>query len=288
MKRILGIAGVIVAGAGLLWAAHRVTSGYDPEAWFHDNEAQVRRILNLPPEIVLAFKGGVPSRFNGYDKITLQLTRGEDVQVFDLYVTQNGQKLVYDRIYDLADPFAAIRETIKLEKAPAIGPEDALVTIVKYSDYTCIHCRRFYKTMQTSLLERYKGKIRFVHKLFPAIGYRQNAQESAVAAGCAFRQGHEAFWAMHHELFENVDRFAEGTPAFVQFARRAGLKLPEFRQCLETQDSMVDIARDQQEGIELRLDGTPSFFVNGRPIPGVPTEEYFYRIIDEELALAGQ
>lgn len=289
VKKILGIAALLVAGAGLLWAAHRTTSGDEVQAeWFAQNEYQIRRILNLPPEFGLEFKSRAPSDFDGYDKITLDVIRPDGRKSFDLFITRDGSNLIYDRVYSLANPFAAIMATINLEKAPFIGEADAPVTIVKFSDYTCGYCRKFYLTMQEKFLERYKGRVRFYHKIFPAIGYRQHAKDSAVAGGCALRQGNEQFWAMHHELFNNVEKFGEGAPAFLAMARRARLDLPVFQKCFDQQDSLVDVSRDYQEGSLLQVDGTPTFFINGRPISGVPTEEYFYRMIDEELELAGK
>jgi protein-disulfide isomerase len=289
VKKILGIAALLVAGAGLLWAAHRTVGDGDARAeWFSENEYQIRRILGLPPELGLEFKARAPSDFDGYDKVTLNLIRPEGPKAFDLFITRDGSSLIYDRVYPLAHPFSAIVETINLEHAPYLGEKDAPVTIVKYSDYTCGYCRRFYFSMQEKFLERYKGRVRFYHKLFPAIGYREHAQNSAVAGACALRQGNEQFWAMHHELFQNVEKFGEGSPAFLAMAQRAKLDIPVFQKCFDQKDSLVDISRDYQEGSLLKVDGTPTFFINGRPISGVPSEEHFYRLIDEELELAAK
>lgn len=289
MKKIAGIIVFLIGvGASLLWAAHRTGDPDAPGNWLTKNESQVRRILNVPPGMGLAYKSRTPSLYDGYDKITLELVREGEREEFELIITRDGENLVYDRIYPIKDPFTGIRSTIKLDRSPAIGPEDAPVTIVKYSDYTCTYCRKFNQTMQASLLKKYEGRVRFYHKLFPAIGHRQHAQQSAVAGACAFRQGNDKFWAMHDELFQNVDKFAGGESALMAMARRVNLNIPEFKKCWSQQESLVDVARDQQEGILLRIDGTPTFFINGRPISGMPTEEYFYTIIDEELALAQQ
>lgn len=280
------LSALLLLGTGVMGAALQ-DGGPAASAWFGRNEFQIRRVLNLPPEMSLAYKDRKPHKVDGYDWVTLEVVRGEVRQSFDLVVSADGLMLYYDnRIYDLADPFAEIRSLIQLDRAPVIGEQDAPVTIVKYSDYTCGYCRLFYLTQQKELLEHYGDKVRFYHKLFPAIGQRSHAQQSAVASACAYRQGNEEFWRMHDRLFRNVKRFSEGEAIYLELAKDAGLDMVKFKPCMDRQDSLLDIANDQQEGIALGIDGTPMFFVNGRPIGGVPQGNAFYEIIDEELELA--
>ena len=286
-RRFAGLALLLLLGSGLLWAAYLPGNGLS-SGWYETHAFQIRRILNIPPEMEILYKGSSPSAHAGYELVEMELIRGDSRQPFELVVSSDGRKLVYDRFYDLADPFRAIVETINLERSPAIGTQAAPVTIVKYSDYTCSACRGFYLTMQEDLLERYGGRIRFHHKLFPAVGYRQFALQSAVAGACAYRQGNEQFWAMHDQLFRNVTRFDEGEEIYAELAAAAKLNVAEFKQCFDRQDSLLDVAADQKEGVDLRIEGTPTFFINGRPLPGVPSAEVFYEIIDQELALVGE
>src|SRR3990172_8261541 len=85
----------------------------------------------------------------GYRVMKLELVAGERRRPLQLYVSHDGRRLLYDRVYELDDPFRANREKINEENAPARGPAEAPVTIVEYSDYTCGYCRQFFEKMRS-------------------------------------------------------------------------------------------------------------------------------------------
>lgn len=289
MERITSVILLLGLGAALLWGGHQADNGDGRAAvdvlWFEQNKTQLRRIFNMPARTRLAFKERRESPIPDFDTVVLEILRVGGRQPFEVYVSEDGNRLLYDRLYDLQDPFGNIRKQIKLTGVPARGPADAPVTIVEYSDFTCGYCRRFVLTFGEGLIDRYEGKVRHVFKHFPLIGLRRHSQGSAVAAACAFRQGNDAFWAMHAELFRNAERLAEGKPVLVQLAKQAKLDIPAFDRCLESGDGLPDVVRDQEEGFQVKVEGTPTFFINGRPLPGLPSPEFFYQIIDQELAL---
>jgi len=106
-----------------------------------------------------------------------------------------------------------------------------------------------------------------------------------VAAACALRQGNDAFWALHEQLFVHVERLKE-KGALAELASKVPLKRKEFKTCLEGRESLADVQRDAMEALSLGVQGTPTFFINGRPLHGLPSRERFFEILDEELALA--
>ena len=191
-----------------------------------------------------------------------------------------------DRPPERNNPFQHIREQISLENVPARGPADAPVTIVEYSDYTCVYCRRFFETQEGPLFERYSGKVRLVYKNFPLTGLRAWSQDAALAGACAFRQGNDRFWALHEKLFHEAPRLREGRPLYLELGRDAGLDLPAFTTCLDKRQAMPDVTRDIEEGDRLGLNGTPTLFVNGRPVEGLIPTGRFFQVVDEALAVA--
>src|SRR3972149_4458421 len=199
---------------------------------------------------------------------------------------QAGRRLPYDRVSRLDDPFRANREKINEENAPARGPAEAPVTIVEYSDYTCGYCRQFFEQRGEPLFERYGGRVRFVYKHFPLVGLRAWSEDAALAGACAYRQGNDRFWALHSTLFQSPARLKQGAPALVGLARDAGLDVPAFKMCLEKRETQADVQRDVAEGDALNVQGTPTFYVNGRPIEGLVPAEEFFAIVDGELAAA--
>lgn len=282
------ILGLLVA---IGWAAREKSSdapagGEVGAGWAAAHNAQLRRVLNLPAAVELKFKEVGESPAPGYHLVVFDLVTGDRREPLQLYVSRDGRRLLYDRVYDLENPFQALREQIRLDNVPGRGPADAPVTIVEYSDFTCSYCRRFYETLLGPLFERYGSKVRVVYKNFPLTGLRAWSEDAAIAGACAFRQGNQRFWALHDRLFQETFRLREGRPLLRELAGEVGLDVPAFTACLDQRDGLVDVARDVTEGERLGVDGTPTFFVNGRPIPGLVPTELFFQIVDEELAAA--
>jgi len=168
-----------------------------------------------------------------------------------------------------------------LESQPSLGPADALVTIVEFSDFQCPFCARVEPTLR-ALHERYGDDLRIVWRNNP-LPFHQNARPAAVLAMEAFEQGgDEAFWRVHDLLFEN-QRELDNIDAL---ARRAGISMIKFQRALarSTHDAAIDadIAHAQQLGAS----GTPAFFINGRNLRGAQPLEVFTAAVDRALAEA--
>jgi protein-disulfide isomerase len=179
------------------------------------------------------------------------------------------------------DPKAVYR--IPVDDSPVKGPADALVTIVESSDFECPFCKRVGPTMK-QVEENYRGKVRFVFKHNP-LPFHPKAMPAAIAAEEARAQGGSAkFWEMHDRLFDSAP--ALDRPALEEAARAAGLDMASFRKALDEQRHEARIKRDQALVVGVGAAGTPTFFVNGRKIPGAVPYEMLKGVIDEELAKA--
>jgi protein-disulfide isomerase len=161
--------------------------------------------------------------------------------------------------------------------SPSIGPEDAPITMVEFSDFRCGYCGRFEAQTFDALLEAYGDQIRFVYRHFPVVG----GERAALASECAAAQ--DAFWPYHDRLFEN-QQLADTDEAFVQLASDLDLDAEAFATCMADEAHMDTVQQDFSEGVSFGLRGTPSFFINGRLIVGAQPISAFRAIIDEELA----
>jgi protein-disulfide isomerase len=183
---------------------------------------------------------------------------------------------------------AGARVTVRLEApraavtvpagAPSTGPENAAVTIVEFTDYQCPFCHRAQGVVD-QVLQRYAGKIRFVHLDFPLDGH-PGALPAARAARCAGEQG--KFWEYHRDLMT-----APGTLDAADLERRAGalqLDHTSFKACVSSGRYDGAIQDSLRQADELGVSGTPAYFVNGRMISGARPLESFTQLIDEELA----
>jgi protein-disulfide isomerase len=163
---------------------------------------------------------------------------------------------------------------------PQHGPSDALVTIVTFSDFECPFCGRVLPTLK-QLEKDYGKKIRVVWKNQP-LPFHQNAMPAAIVAMEAFAQGKsEKFWAMHDKLFEN--RSALTRPDLEKYAQELGLDVAKVKAALDNKTHEKQIKADQELAAEVGARGTPSFFINGRPLRGAQPVDKFKEIIDDEL-----
>lgn len=293
MSRLGGVALLLGLLLAVLWAGRRLSSGTDNPAgvlvgaeWAAEHSTQLRRILNIPASMQLEFKEVAESPAPDYHLLVFEALEGEERFPIEIFVSRDGRQVFFDRPYDLEDPFGAIRKQIQVEEAPARGPADAALTIVEYSDYTCPYCRQFFLAVEEPLLDQFGDRVRLVYKNFPLAGMRAWSMDAALAAACAFRQGNQPFWTLHEKLFREMPRLKEGRPVLHKLAGEAGLDVPAFTRCFDQRDALAEVNRDLQEGERLGVQGTPTFFVNGRPIPGLVSPENFFHIVEEELAAA--
>lgn len=164
--------------------------------------------------------------------------------------------------------------------SPETGPASAPITIVEFSDYLCPFCQRAEEVVK-KVMERHKGKVRFVHVDY-LIG-KPRSLEVARAARCAGDQG--KFWEYREGLLLQPGDWTDAD--LVSRARRHGLDAGGFQQCLASTRHDPDIQASTRVGEELGVTGTPTFFVNGRRMVGVRTERQFDEIIAEELGRKG-
>jgi protein-disulfide isomerase len=167
-----------------------------------------------------------------------------------------------------------------------IGPADAPVTLVEYSDFQCPTCA-FYHPVLKRLKGEFGDRLRFVYRHFPLVRSHAHAMLAARAAEAAGRQG--KFWEMHGLIFEGQKEWSAGKPRekFLEYARKLGLEMKRFEADLESAAVRDSVERARAEAERLMLSGTPTFFINGAEI-GLP-QSYgeFRKLIESELAAGG-
>lgn len=163
---------------------------------------------------------------------------------------------------------------VDVSNDPRLGDPDAPVTIVELSDFQCPFCARFHQETFPALRRLYGDQVRwiFVNTPFPQ---HPHAEPAAIAAECAHLQGR--FWEYADRLFSQQERLGEG--AIESSAEAIGLNMPAFRACLSDPDVAAEVTADVAEGRRLGLEGTPTFFVNGRRILGAQPIGVFNEVI---------
>ena len=171
------------------------------------------------------------------------------------------------------------RYDIPTEGYPSLGPDDAPIVIVEFSDFQCPFCRRFHDETYRDLLNAYPGQIRFVYRNLPLTSIHPDAMPSAIASLCANDQN--AYWDYHEKLFSSEVLTRE---TFIQYATDLSLNVEEFTACLDSGKHDEFISQDMDFALNLGVQSTPTFFINGLAVIGAQPLSTFSQIIDKELA----
>lgn len=174
-------------------------------------------------------------------------------------------------------PDAAKRYEVEIGSAPTRGNENAVVTIVEWSDFQCPFCNRVAPTL-AKISEEYGDRVRFAFKHMP-LSIHPKAVGAHAAAEAAHQQG--KFWEMHDRIFENQRDLAPAT--LEGYASAMGLDMDRFRSDVESEKTAERIDADLAQAQVLGVTGTPAFFINGKFLSGAQPFAAFKRHIDEAL-----
>lgn len=160
---------------------------------------------------------------------------------------------------------------------PAIGEDNAPVTVVEFSDYQCPYCKQAEPIVE-ELLERYADKIRFEYRHFPLEEIHPRARPAAEAATCAGAQGR--FWDFHRLVFEKSPALSDDE--LRTYAESLSLDLAAYDACRSESAAREQVDSDLAAGKSAGVEGTPTFFINGISVIGGSIDD-FAKVIDREL-----
>lgn len=167
----------------------------------------------------------------------------------------------------------------------ALGPADAKVTVVEYASMTCGHCAHFTKDVWPAFKKKYvdTGKVRYIFREFPLDNL---AAATSMLARCA---APDKTFPLIEVLFEKQNdwAFGEGNPVprLFEIAKQAGFTQESFDKCLTDQKLLDEITAGRTRASEVfGVSATPTFYVNGKKLDGLPTMEKFDQMIEPLLA----
>jgi protein-disulfide isomerase len=163
----------------------------------------------------------------------------------------------------------------------AVGPADAPVTLIEYSDFECPFCAEFAPILAT-LREEYEGRVRFVFRFFPLENHRFG-MISAQAAYAAHLQGR--FWEMHDLIYEHQEEWSgsdDPRPFFAAYAQSLGLDMQRFSADVEAPTTVAFIEAQRAEGDRAGVSHTPWFVIDDSAV--LPRDvEQFRNLIEAAL-----
>jgi protein-disulfide isomerase len=146
------------------------------------------------------------------------------------------------------------------------APDNAKAILVEYGDFQCPACGA-YESMLDRLQSEFNGQLQFVYREFPLTQVHQNAQLAAQAAEAAGLQG--KFWEMHDKLYATQRDWSDqpnsqALSLFKSYAQSLGLNVPKFSSDINSSAVTTKIANDVSSGNLSGIQGTPTFFLNGK------------------------
>ena len=162
----------------------------------------------------------------------------------------------------------------------ALGPKDAPVTITEYASMTCPHCARFAEEVFPKIKAAYidTNKIRYVFREFPL---DIKAAAGSMLARCIAKDDGSKYFAVIDMLFKQQDQWIPKTTETLSLiGKQAGLSSQQVDACLKDQKLLDKIAADQKYANEvLKVNSTPTFFINGEKVTGETSFEEFEKKI---------
>ena len=167
----------------------------------------------------------------------------------------------------------------------ALGPANSPVTITEYASMTCGHCANFNETVFPKIKSEYidSGKIRYVFREFPL---DIKAAAGSMLARCIAKDDAGKYFAVIDMLFRQQNDWVakNTTETLTRIGKQAGLSQQAVEDCLKDQALLDKIAADQKFASEvLKVNSTPTFFINGEMVKGATSFEEFDKQIKSLL-----
>jgi protein-disulfide isomerase len=155
-----------------------------------------------------------------------------------------------------------------------LGSAKAPVTIVEYASLSCPHCAAFAENVFPMLRQKYidTGKVRFVFREFPL---DIKAAAASMLARCIGKDDAEKYFGALHLLFQQQELLMAETKATLMLVgKQAGMSEEAVEVCAKDQPLLDKISVDQRFAFDvLKVDATPTFFVNGERLKGAMSFE---------------
>jgi len=151
--------------------------------------------------------------------------------------------------------------------AKVLGPKDAPLKITEFIDFQCPACAKGAMYLKKEM-EKHPGLIRLTLKHYP-LSMHRHGMLSAQYVECTVAQG--KFWPFYNLILtrqNNWRQLDDPVPAFQQMARDANLDFEALQGCLDGSDATKAIEKDKAEGQALRIQSTPTYFINGKMVVG--------------------
>ena len=230
------------------------------------------------------FAGMLRQALKKHPEIVLDVLRDHSESVLD--IAQQGSNLRRKRNMenqwrdDLKQP-----KSVSTANRPVLGPANAPVTVIAFSDFTCSYCQQAAEVLDRIIRARPQDvKVIFKHMPYGKDSPARLAAEYFVAASF---QNDRAPWLLYNSFFAEPEKLAaEGQNFTAKAAEQAGLDMKKLAADLKNKKVNAMIEEDQADAKKLAIEGTPYFLVNNLTVRGAVSYDLFNAAVDMALAHA--
>lgn len=249
-------------------------------------EAYIRHLLAITPEVQVKIDDPKASPMTELKQVDVHLSLGSRFQDETFFVSPDGKKILRGVVYDVTkNPFQPELDKLKTDGAPSFGAPSAPVTLIVFSDFQCPNCKEEAKVLRESLPAKFPKEVRVFFKNYPLEAIHPWAKPAAVDARCVFRQSPPAFWKFHDWIYEHQ---TEITPEnlkekVLDWGKSVELDNLQLGRCMENRSTEAEVEKEIAEARSLKVDATPTVFLNGRRLVGNYPWQSLEQIIGGEL-----
>ena len=248
-------------------------------------EAYLRNLYAFGPDTSLRVASPKDIGVEGLLEVEVEVKIGENHQTGKVYVTKDGKYMFRGELSELSkDPTAEARAQLQTKDSPSLGPANASVTLVEFSDFECPVCRSLHDALR-GLLPNYP-QVRVVFKDYPLEQIHPWARTAALAGRCAYQQDPKAFWKMYDLIYDNQDIISaeNAWSKLTDFAGQSELNADSFKACMASPEAGAAVDASRANGVLLEVGSTPTIFINGRRLVGADPhllEQYIKYELDQ-------
>jgi len=246
----------------------------------------VRERFGIPASVKITMTDLRETPYPDYLETTVTLDDGKEKRTQPLFVSKDLRYMVEGGIFNLGgDNRGDIVRLISLQDQPALGPANAPVTLVEYSDLECPVCANMQKTLEADIVPKYGDKLRVVFKEFPLVNIHDWALAGAIAAQCTYQIDPSKYPAFRSAVYKNQESLNadHARDMLLHIAAEAGVDNMKLAACYDAKSSLSRVEANMREAEALGVGQTPTSYINGRILIGAPPAADINKLIDEAM-----
>jgi protein-disulfide isomerase len=249
-------------------------------------EAYIRQVELLPADLPMKVGDPRASMFDQFLEVPIEVVTNQGNVPLRYFVSKDGKLIVKGSIFDIAkNPFEPELKKLKTDLQPSFGAPGAPVVLVVFSDFQCPKCQDEAKVLRENVVKTFPDKVRVYFKNFPLETIHPWSKAAAIAGRCVFREKPAAFWDYHDWIYEHQSEILPDNlkTKVIGWADSKNLDSAKLGQCMDTKATENEVNREIAEGRALTISGTPTLFINGRPMTGAVPWQTLEQVIRREL-----